>query len=103
MDLSLAAGASDEKQDLENLAAAGHGEDLRHPCSNPLEMFRRLNDPYKCKATSGDSAICVTGNNVAHVWNLVSDTNTSSPEHDRAVGAEIFAAYFIALAWVDMD
>jgi hypothetical protein len=42
-------------------------------------MLGRLNDPDECEAACGDGAVCVSSHNVAHMGNLVRDTNTSSP------------------------
>lgn len=91
MDLLGAARPCDEEEDLQNLTTAWHGEDLRHPAANPLEMLGRLDDPDEGEAAGSHRAICVAGNNLTHLGNLVGDANASSPEHDRAVGTEIFA------------
>ena len=93
MDLLGAAGAGDEEQNLEDLATTWHGKDLCHPCTDPLQVLRRLDDPYKCEATSSNSAVCITSNDIAHVGDLVRDTNTSSPKHHSAIGAKVLTTY----------
>jgi hypothetical protein len=70
---------SDEEQDLQNLAAAWHGQDLCHPCTDPFQVLGRLDDPDECKTAGGDGSVGVTSNDITHVGNLVSDTDTSSP------------------------
>jgi hypothetical protein len=98
MDLFGAPRSGDEEEDLENLAPSGHGQNLCHPGSNPLKMLGRLNDPDKREPASGSRAIGIGSDNVAHVGNLVGDTDTSRPQHDGAIGREIFAACDTTLA-----
>lgn len=93
---------SNEKQDLENFATAGHGEDVRHPCSDPFKVLRRLDDPDQGKPAGGGGAVGVSGNELSHVRDLVRDTNTRSPEHDSAIRAQIFATCNMTLAWCSL-
>lgn len=79
VDLLRTPGPSDEEKDLENLATARHRQNLGHPGTDPLEMFRGLDDPDEGEAASGGSTIGVSSDNVADMRNLVRDTNTSSP------------------------
>jgi hypothetical protein len=52
-------------------------------------MLRRLDDPDKCEAARRDGAVGVASNDVADMGNLVGDTDTSRPQHDCAIRAEI--------------
>lgn len=100
MDLLGASRTSDEKENLEDLPTARHRENLGHPCSDPLKMLWGLNDPDESKTTGGNSTIGIASDDVTDVGDLVRDTNTSSPQHDSAIRAEIFAACDMTLAWV---
>ena len=79
MNLLGAAGTSNEEQDLQNFPAAWHGKDLCHPCTDPFQVFGRLDDPDESETTSGNGSVCVTSNDITNVGDLVSDTDTSSP------------------------
>lgn len=92
MDFLGASWTGDEEEDLEDVAAAGHGEDLCHPGADPFEMFRGLNDPDESKAASGGRAVCVLSNDFADMGNLVADSDAGGPEHDGAIRGEVFAA-----------
>lgn len=89
-----------EEKDLEDLAAAWHGKNVRHPCPDPFEVLRRLDDPDQSKPARGGGTVGVSSNKLAHVRNLVRDTNTCSPEHDGTIRTEIFATCDMTLAWV---
>ena len=88
VDLLGGAGPGDEEQDLEDLAPAVHGEDLRHPGPDPLEVLGRLDDPDKHELARGDGARGVARHEVAHVRDLVRDADPRGEEHDGAVGAQ---------------
>jgi hypothetical protein len=92
VNLLCAAGTRDEKQNLENLTATRHRQNLCHPGADPLEVLGGLDDPHKCQAAGSDGAVGVTSDNVTHVRNLVRDTDTGCPQHDGAIGAEVLAA-----------
>lgn len=85
VDLLGAARAGDEEKDAKDIATLFHAEDLGHPGTDPFEVLGRLNDPDKGDLASGVGAVGVTGDEVTNVGNLVSDTNTSSEEHNGTV------------------
>ena len=87
MDLLGAARASDEEQNLQDLAAAWHGQNLCHPCTDPFQVLGRLDNPDECKSAGGDSSVGVTSDDITDVGDLVSDTDTSSPQHDSSIRA----------------
>jgi hypothetical protein len=93
VDLLGATWTSDEEQNLQDLTTTWHGKNLCHPSADPLEVLRRLDDPHKCEATSSNSAVCVTSNNITDVGNLVRNTDTSSPKHHCTVGAKVLTTY----------
>lgn len=92
VDLLGAPWPGDEEEDLENLATARHREDLSHPGADPLKVLWGLDDPDKSETTCRSGSVGIRGNNVAHVRNLVRNTDTSCPEHDGTIGSKIFAA-----------
>ena len=86
MNLLGAARTTDEEHDAEDFATLIHGEDGCHPWTNPFKMFGRLDDPDEYDFASGNSAVGVTGNEIAHVWDLVCDSYTTGEKHDGTVG-----------------
>jgi len=78
VDLLGAARAGDEEQNAEDVAALLHAEDLGHPGTDPFEVLGGLDDPDKCDLASGVGAVGVTGDEIANVRDLVSDTDTGS-------------------------
>lgn len=101
MDLFGAARPRDEEQNFEDLATARHGEDVCHPCPDPFEVLRRLDDPDKSQTASGAGAVGVSGNKLAYLRNLMCDANTRSPKHDGTVRSEVFAT--CDMTFVSMD
>lgn len=92
MDLLGGARASHEQEDLEDLTAVGHRQDLRHPRADPLEVLGRLDDPDEGDATDGGGALVVSLDEVADVRDLVGDTDTGGEEHDGAVRGQILVS-----------
>ena len=92
VDLLGAARAGDKEQDAEDIATLLHAEDLCHPRADPFKVLGRLDDPDKSDLASGVRAVGVSGNEIADVRNLVSDTNTGGEKHDGAVRSKALFA-----------
>ena len=86
VDLLGVARARDPEHDAEAVAAPVHGEDGRHPRTDPFEVLGRLDDPHEDDLASRDRAVGVAGDEVAHVRHLVRDANAAGEEHHGAVG-----------------
>nr|POE88211.1 hypothetical protein CFP56_11440 [Quercus suber] len=91
-DLLGAAGPGDEEQDAQDVAAALHGEDLRHPRPDPLKVLGRLDDPDQHDAARRAGAGRVRGDQVAHVRDLVRDADARGEQQHGTVRAEALVA-----------
>lgn len=79
---------SDEEHDPEDLPAAFHAQDGRHPWPNPLEVFRGLDDPYERDSSGSDRAISVAINKMADERDMVCDTHTACKEDNSPIGVK---------------
>lgn len=95
-----AARSRDEEEDLKDFATTGHGQNVCHPCADPFEVLRRLNDPDQGKPTGGGCTVGVSGNDLANLRNLMRDADTSSPKHDCTVGTKVLTTCKMTLACV---
>lgn len=92
MNLLGASGSRDEKENLENVAALLHAENLCHPWANPFQVFGGLDDPNENDLAGRAGSIRVRGYEVANMWYGVGDTNTGCKKHDCTVRLEALVA-----------
>lgn len=79
VDFLRASWTGDEEEDLEDVAAARHGEDLCHPGADPFKMFRGLNDPDESETAGGGGPVGVLGDDFTDMGDLMADTNAGGP------------------------
>lgn len=85
MDLLCIARSANEEHNAKTVPTLIHGKDFSHPGTNPLKMFRRLNDPDKDDLASSNRAVGITRDEITNVRNLVSDSDAAGEEHDCAI------------------
>ena len=84
-DLVLVPGTGDEQLDAQYLSSLLHGQDLRHPRTDPLQVLWGLDDPDEGDAASGDGAGGVAGYEVSDVGDLVGDADAGGEEENGSV------------------
>lgn len=85
LDLSGIARPRNKELNAQNFAAAIHRQDTGHPGPDPLQMFRRLDDPDECDAPGSDGVIREPGNQMADEGDVVGDTDSAGEEHHSTV------------------
>lgn len=85
LDLARVAGPGDEEHDPQHVPSAVHGEDSRHPGTDPFEVLGRLDNPDEGHPARGDRPVGVPLHQMTDKWDVVGDAHAAGEEHHRAV------------------
>lgn len=96
-DLALAAWTCHKHHDLQHLLAIRHAEAFIHERSHPLESFCVLDCPNKDDLAGCGGGVGGALEELAHVPDLMGDSDTGGEEDDGAVGVEGIVATVGAL------